>query len=69
MYKRQEKPRAVQAAHGLGGFFLGEFLTDLDGQITEHGARVGSLDPLYADIPHDKRVEGVSLSLIHILKT
>ena len=55
-----EKARAVQAANRLGGFFIGEFLAHFHGEITEYGAGVGSLDPFYADIPHDERVEGVS---------
>ncbi|MCY1529912.1 hypothetical protein D9M68_650840 [compost metagenome] len=54
-----EKARAVQAADGLGGLFFSELFADLDGQIPEDGAGVGSLNTLYADIPHDKRVEGV----------
>ena len=56
----REKARAVQAANRLGGFFIGEFLAHFHGEITEYGAGVGSLDPFYADIPHDERVEGVS---------
>ncbi|MNT25186.1 hypothetical protein D3C72_1606930 [compost metagenome] len=54
-----EKARAVQAANGLGRFFFSEFLAHFNGEITEDGAGVSPLNPFYADIPHDKRVEGL----------
>ncbi|MNQ44278.1 hypothetical protein D3C85_580290 [compost metagenome] len=54
-----EKTRAVQAANRFGGFFFSEFLSDLHRKITKDGAGVGPLNTLYADIPHDKGVEGV----------
>jgi len=60
-----EKARAIQAANGFGGFFFGEFLADFDGKITKDGAGVGSLNTLYADIPHDKGFEGVGQGRQH----
>lgn len=53
-----EETRGEQRADRIGGLRLGEGLADADRQVVEHGARLGALDALDADVLDHEGIEG-----------